>query len=271
MSSLDKALYKSMLKLHSKKILSFSTGIVMYEWLVTWVYPTIAKSPAVIEIANSFPTSVKSVFGVTSGDRQDSYEAYISAEFFGRIWTLIMAIYGVNTADALLAKLVEQGFMAFPLSALVTRTEIINTEIAVLLTGFAAMTGFTLLGVYSGIALFGVEINHWHYFRLGILGFSFFSAIGSYSLFFSALFNTEEQALTYSAAVTFIFFALDVVSGLDERFSWVQYITLFGLYRPQGVLEGTIVPTGQILGLAGIATLMFVLTGVVFSQKDIPV
>lgn len=133
---------------------------------------------------------------------------------------IIMAIYGVNTTDALLAKLVEQGFMAYPLSAPVTRTEIVNTEIAVLLTGFAIMTGFTLLGIYSGTAMFGVEIDHWNYFRLGILGFSFFSAIGSYSLFFSALFNfTEEQALTYSAAVTFIFFALDVVSGLDERFS----------------------------------------------------
>lgn len=258
-----------MLKKTGKKILSYSLGVFTYEWLIISVYPTIAKSPAIAEIPKSFPNSIKSVFGVPP-DSGYSFEAYISAQFLGRILTLLMAIYGVSTANELVSKLVEQGSMAYLLSVPATRLEIITSQIAVLLTGLAVMVTSVLLGIYTASHKFDVKIKRWNYFRFGLLGYSFFAAISSYCLFFSALFNDSERAILLGTSLTFLFFSLDVVSGLNERFAWVQKLTLFGLYRPQKVLEGSM-PTWPFFISTGITTAMFILTSLIFEKKDIPV
>ena len=224
-----------MLNQNAKKILSYSSAILSYELLLTWVYPTLAKSPAVAEIAENFPAPVKSVFGVSSEANLNSFEAYISGQFFSRIWALLMSVYGVSTAGNLLAELIDRGFMVFPLSSPLSRKEIVDTQIGVFLTGLAGITGFTLAGILAGTALFEIKINRWRYFRLSLLGFSFFSAIGAYSIFFSVWSDNQEEATLYSAGLTLIFYVLDVIAGLDNGFKSLKYLTLFELFKPQSL------------------------------------
>lgn len=269
---MNNTLYWVMLKRDGKKIIGYSLGLVLYEWIVTWIYPIIIQSPDIEEIPKSFPTTVKRAFGVSTGEEVDlSYEAYISAQLFGRLWTLIISFYGINTANTLVAQLVEQGFMAYPLSSPVSRSEILNTQIGVLLTELALVTGTTIGGLYAATAHFDLTIARWRYFRLGILAFSLASAISAYSLLLAVFFDTEEDSERYASALTFAFYGLDVVSSLSDRFSGLKYLTPFGLFRPHEVLQKKIPPTREVVVLGVITGVTLVLAGILFSRKDLAV
>ncbi len=268
---MNDALYWVMLKQEGKKIIGYSLGVVLYEGLITWVYPIILQSPAIEELPKSFPSVVKRAFGVSTGEEIDmSYEAYISAQLFGRLWTLIMSFYGMNTVDSLVTKPMEKGCMAYLLSSPVTRSEILNTQIAVLLTELALVTGTTISGVYAATAHFEITISRWQYLRLATLAFSLCSVISAYSLLSAVLFNTEE-AMRYASVITFVFYGLDVVSCLSDRFSGLKYLTPFGLFRPQEVLQGKAMPTKGFVVLSVITGVTLGIAGILFSRKDLVV
>ena len=267
---MNKALYLAMLKHHGNTTAGYSIGIVLYEFLVTWVYPMIAKSPLLTEIPKSFPSSVKSVFGVVSLDDSDtSYEAYISAQLFGRIWTLVMALYTINTATALLAELSEHGFLAYPLSAPLSRQKLLATQAQVLLTGVGAVTGSTIAGLCVAAKVFGIKIDPWLYLRTGLLGFCFFSTVAGYSMLFSALCDTKEQAMRRAGALTCGFYACDVLAELHENLAWVEVFTLFKFFRPELVLTGENSGTAESIILSVLTMALFSMSGAVFARKDL--
>jgi len=268
---MNRALFRAMFKQYRKKVAAISTGIVLYEGLLTWVYPVIAKNSAVMEIAESIPSAVKTVFGVPENARTDTFEAFISGQFFARIWVMLMALYGIETANALLAKMVDDGSLAFLLSTPVSRSEILSTQTGVLISTNSILVAVTIFGLYFGTFCSGIEIEHWRYLRFGILGLSFFSLIESYSLFFSAWFVEEERALTYAAGLTLAFYGLDIAGGLSDKLSWLKKLSLFQLFQPQEVLEGTTDPAWPIIGLSIASTVLWYLTKKVFETKDLAI
>ncbi|ODA42872.1 ABC transporter permease subunit [Desulfosporosinus sp. BG] len=259
-----------MLKRQGKKAINYATGLSFYNLLLIGVYPTISQSMVATELAMNLPNSVKRVFGVSSASELNRFESYVSTQCFGRVWLLVMGIYSISTADALITKLVDQGAMAYLLSSPVGRQEVFFTQVAVLVSGLALLMGLTVLGIWGEMTLFHIPIDVWSYFRLGILGFALFSAVGAYSLFFSVLFDVEECTILSASSLTFLCYALDVCSDLNDRFSWVKKLTIFGWVRPQEVLDGE-VPTIPTLGLFGLSTIFILLAGYIFSKKDIHV
>jgi ABC-2 type transport system permease protein len=259
-----------MFKQQGKQALNYATGLTLYNLLLIGVYPTISQSLVVTELAMNLPSSVKHVFGITSDHGLDSFESYVSTQCFGRVWLLVMGVYTIGMSDALIAKLVDQGAMAYLLASPVGRQEVLSTQVTVLASGLALLIGLTILGIWGEVALFNIPIDVGGYLRLGSLSFALYLAIGSYSIFFSALFNEEEQTILWASGLTFLFYALDIFSGLNERYSWLKKLTIFGWVRPQKVLAGEVsaVPT---LGLLGLSAIFITLAGYVFSKKDIHV
>lgn len=268
---MNRALFRAMFKQYRKKVVAISTGIVLYEGLLTWVYPVIAKNPAVTEVAGSIPSAVKTVFGISENARIDTFEALISGQFFARIWVILMTLYGIQTANAVLAKMVDDGSLAFLLSTPVSRSEILTTQTGVLISTTAIIVTATIIGLYIGTFCSGIKIKHGRYARLGLLGVAFFSLIEMYSLFFSAWFAEEERALTYAAGLTLAFYGLDIVGGLSTRLSWMRSLSLFQWFQPQEVLEGTVNPAWSIIGLSVVSVILWFLTRKVFESKDLAI
>jgi ABC-2 type transport system permease protein len=268
---MNRALFRAMFKQYRKKVAVISTGIILYEGLLTWVYPVIAKNPAISEIAESIPSAVKTVFGVPENARTDTFEAFISGQFFARIWVMLMALYGIEAANALLARMVDDGFLAFLLSTPVSRSEIISTQTWVLISTNIILVAAMIGGVYFGTFCSGIEIEHGRYIDLGLLGLSFFSLIGIYSLFFSAWFVEEERALTYAMGLTLAFYGLDIVGGLSDKYSWLKNLSLFQWFQPQEVLEGTTDPLWPIIGFSVASAVLWYFTRKVFEIKDLAI
>lgn len=262
-------LFKAMLKQQQNTMLKITAGIILYEELLAWVYPAIAKTPAVTEIVDAFPSAVKTVFGVSPNARTDTFEAYISSQFFARIWTMLMAFYGINTANALLSKLVEDGSLVLPLSTPVSRSTILTTQAAVLFVNNAVIITLTFWGLYFGTTVFGIYIEKTNYRKLFNLSLAFFSLISSYAFFFATL-AEREKSLAYAYGLTFAFYVLDVLAGLSDKLSGLGRLSLFRLLKPQEVLEGTINPTGIIVGLSLAAGFIISLAMIIFDKKDLP-
>ncbi|MHB8072217.1 ABC transporter permease subunit [Desulfosporosinus fructosivorans] len=268
---MNRALFRATFKQHRKKVAVISMGIILYEGLLTWVYPVIAKNPAVTEIAGSIPSAVKTVFGVPENARTDTFESFISGQFFARIWVMLMALYGIQIANALLAKMVDDGSLAFLLSTPVSRSEILSTQTGVMVSTNAILVAAMIGGVYLGTFCSGIKIEHARYIDLGLLGLSFFSLIEFYSLFFSAWFVEEERAVTYATGLTLAFYGMDIVGGLSDRLSWLKNLSLFQWFQPQEVLEGTTDPLWPIIGFSVTSAGLWYLTKKVFETKDLAI
>ena len=267
---LNRALFRAMFKQQGKKAFNCATGLALYNLLLIGVYPAMSRSKVMAELSVNLPNSVKRIFGVTSGSGLDRFESYLSSQCFGQVWLLVMGMYTISTADALIAKLVDQGAMAYLLSSPVGRLELLTTQVAVLVSGLALIIVLTELGIWGEMALFNIPRDGWPNFHLGVLELALFLTIGAYSLFFSALFKSEEHAILSTASLTFLFYALDVFSGLNEQFSGVRNLTIFGLVRPQEVLAGA-VPTNLTLAFFGISVILITLAGIIFERKDLHV
>lgn len=268
---MNESLYLVMLKQESTKIIGYSLGFFCYEWVITWIYPIIMQSPDIAELPQSFPCSVKRAFGVATEEVDLSYEAYISAQLYGRIWTLIMSAYALNTLNSLVVQPVEQGFLAYPLASPVSRSGILNTQIAVLLTELVLVTAVSIIGVYTAAAHYKIALARWQYFRLGLLAFCLCSAVSSYSLLLTIIFDAKEEGIRCAGALTLAFYGLDVVSSLSDSLAKLKYFTPFGLFRPQEVLQGRVLPTKGFAVLNLLTWVSSGLAGILFSRKDLSV
>lgn len=259
-----------MFKQQGKKGISYATGLTLYNLLLIGVYPSISNSLGLAKLSLDLPDSVRRVFGVSAGSGLDRFESYAVNQCFGRIWMLVMGLYSVSTAEDLIAKLVDQGAMAYLLSSPTGRLEVLSTQVAVLVSGLAVMILLTEVGIWGEMRLFAIPVNIWPYIHLGVLEFALFLAVGSYSLFFSALFNDQGYANFCAAGLTFICYSLDVLAGLEERFTWLKNLTIFGWGCPKDVLEG-VVPIMQVLALLGFSAIFIILAAYIFKQKDLPI
>jgi len=258
-----------MLKQQSKKLALYSSGFVLYEYLLTWVYPEIAENPALTQIVDSIPHTVKTVFGVSQDAEVDTFEAFISGQFFSRIWVMLMALYNIEAANELIAKQVEEGSLAFILSTPVPREEIFTTQAFVLLTSNALLVTATLGGLYHGANMFDISMDWYNYLVFALLGMSFFSFIGAYSLLASACFCSEEKTITYAAGATLLFYALDVLGALNKNLSWLREFSIFKWFKAQEIMEGTHNPAGAILKLSLGAASLLHLGNRIFKNKDL--
>lgn len=268
---MNRALFRAMFKQYRKKVVAISTGIFLYEGLLTSVYPLIAKNPAVAEIAESMPSAVKTVFGVSENARTDTFEAFIAGQFYARIWVMLMGLYGIQTANGLLAKMADDGSLALLLSTPVSRSEILSTQLRVLMSTNVILVAVTIFGLFFGTLCAGITIERNNYLRLGFLGVAFFSLIEIYSLFFSAWFVEQERALTYALGLTLGFYGMDVLGGLSNRFSWLKSLSIFQCFQPQEILEGTLNPKGSIVKLSAVSALLWHFTKKVFEKQDLPI
>ncbi|APH05756.1 ABC transporter permease subunit [Bacillus weihaiensis] len=265
------SLYKQMMKSNLHLFLSFGIGSAIYVALMTSLFPMIAENTEEIdEFIKLFPESLKQGLGLES---LGSYGQFISAEYFGLLFPIILGVFCVMVTTQLLAKLVDQGSMAYLLSTRVTRSQVALTQAVVFISGLILIMLFTFLGGLGAGKLLlddqyqiGIEL----FFQLNIVGFLLFFAVGGYSFFISSLVNDQKLALGLSGGLTFLFFGLDMIGKLSTEFEWIRKISLFSLYEPNKIAGGDLGIIGSSITLFLIGVLTFVGAVLVFKRRNLP-
>ncbi|MBY6036490.1 ABC transporter permease [Fictibacillus nanhaiensis] len=263
-------LYVAMLKSHAKMLGGFIYGAAAYLILIVWVYPSIADMKGFNDMIQALPEGMRKLVGMENGIH--SLADYVAGEFYGLLFLIILMIYVILTATRLMARLVDQGSMAYLLATPFSREKIAATQAAVLLTGLALIVTFTTL---SGIAasewlISGYELDIPSFIKLNVLTFLVFSVIAAYCFLISAASNDEKKALGLSAGITLGFYMLNLAGKLSDKTEWMGNFTIFKAYDPIKMInnETNALLTGSALG---ITTLLLITTSViVFKKRNLP-
>lgn len=264
-------LYKQMLKVYMKSFTNYAVGSAFYILLMFWLYPGIAKNTGAIDqLVNSMPEGVGRAFGLSGFG---TAESFISGEYYGLILILLLAIVCVQLSTQLMAKLVDQGGMAYLLSTPTTRAKVALTQAAVLTTGLFLILAVTTLAGFAGSAWFlrgDYPLDASRFTVLNAGAFLLFFAIGGIAFLVSALSNDEKKAAGLSGLITFGFFSLDLVGKFSEDLEWLRYFTIFTLYKPSEIINGTVDLSFSFSVLAAVGLLAFALAVARFRRRDLP-
>ncbi|GMA51151.1 ABC transporter permease [Alicyclobacillus contaminans] len=265
---MSSALYRSMFKWQMKAMLSYGCGIMLYQWLFIWTYPSIAKSSALNALLKTMPAGFLKVIGYEAGVSQVG--DYLAGEFYGLIYVIIMAIYAVMTATQLMARLQDSGFLAYLLATPVSRVRIAVSQLAVLVSG---IVGIGLLCTVSG--LLGVHwfisdspLNTAKFVEMNAIGVLLFLLVGAYSFFFSCTARDERTALSASALLTVVFYALHTAGSLSDTVGWLRNVSIFTAFDPQALMHGTANVPSLALGLGVAAVGIFAAAVAGFRRKE---
>lgn len=265
------SLFKTMMKLNGKTVISYAFGAAAYLLLAVWMYPQIADSIEFDKIIEQMPEGFLNAFGFEGGMPED-LSGFLAAEYYGLIFLLIVMIYSILTSTQLIARLIDRGSMAYLLATSTSRTKIVLTQAIVLMLGLFVIVLFTFLSGILGAHLFmdGESFHMDRFIQMNVLGFLLFFVVCSYSFFFSCLFNDEKRALSFSGGITVLFFMINLISKISEKLDWLQNFTLFTAYQPDDIARGVVevMPISVGLGITGF--IFFALSIIVFNKRDLP-
>ena len=113
------------------------------------------------------------------------------------------------------------------------------------------------------------NLNKELFLKINIVGGLIFLVVSAYSFFFSCICNDERKALSYSASLTILFFVLNMVGKLSDKLEWMKSLSLFTLFRPKEIAEGTYNIWPVSIGLAA-ERFIFIVAIVLFKKRDLP-
>ncbi|CAM3003677.1 ABC transporter permease subunit [Paenibacillus sediminis] len=265
-------LFKQMMKVNMKSVMNYAFGSAFYILLMFGLYPSIAQnSDSINDLLQSMPEGMGRVFGVEGG--LGNIESFISGEYYGLILILILSIFCVLLSTKLIAKLVDQGSMAYLLSTPTTRGKVAITQAIVLVTGLFLIMAVTTISGFVGYAWFikdGSGFDPSRFIELNLAAFLLFFAVSGISFLVSSISNDEKRALGTSGAITFIFFSLDLLGKLSDKIAWMRNLSIFSLYRPSEIAigDGNLVRASFILLVIGLVS--FGIGIQVFRKRDLP-
>lgn len=265
------ALYTQMMKINVKTFLGFGVGSAVYVSLMTLIFPMLDENMKEIEgMLDLFPDALLRAIGMESFS---SYGQFISAEYYGLFYLLILGVFSVMIAIQLIARLVDRGSMAYLLSTRVSRTQIAVTQVLVFISGLLIIHAMTFgAGFLAAEFLIDIEstIAIGEFFQINFVGFLLFFAVGGYSLLISSLFNDEKNAFAVAGGLTFLFYGMDMMGKIVLEIDWIRNFTPFSLYEPGKIASGDadILLSSITLGAIGVVTCL--LAVLIFRKRNLP-
>jgi ABC-2 type transport system permease protein len=265
-------LFKQMMKIHAKGMSNYAFGSAFYILLMFWLYPGIADNTGALnELLKSMPEGIVNAFNIQGGF--GSMEAFISGEYYGLILPLLLSIFSIMLSTGLMARLVDQGSMAYLLSTPTTRRQVATTQAGVLSTGLLLiMVVTTAAGMLGYIWFIGdkYEFNGARYIQMNVVAWMLFIAASGIAFLLSSIMNDEKKALGTSGFIVFGMFALDMLGKISGSVEWLRYASIFSLYRPSDIAAGNGHPLLAAIILLAIGLASFAAGIIAFSKRDLP-
>lgn len=261
-------LFKKMTKLQMKDILSYGIGAILYQWLIIWIYPSIANS-GINDMIKSMPESMLKAFGMASGIHR--LGDFLAGEFYGLLYLIIMMVFTLLTSIKLISRLNDRGSMVYLLATPVSRVRIVLTQVGVLVIGLVVIAFFTTIGGVTGALLFAehTKLDTAMFIQMNLVGFLLFLLIGAYSFVFSCSMDDEKKAMGLAAGLTITFYAIDLVSKMNQKLDWLGNVTIFSLFDPQSIMNGGEHVLSVSIGLLIASIVLFTVSILIFKKRDL--
>ncbi len=261
------ALFKATLKSNWLIFMIFVAILFMYMSIMVSMYDP-DNVDAMAQMYEMMPEGIMDAFGY--GGTATDLVSFISLYFYGFIVLLFPLIYCIIMANRLVAAHVDRGSMAYLLSTPNTRVIIVTTQ-AVFMAGSIVL----LLIINAGIGLafseiiFPGEMDIPAYLKLNLVTILFTLAISSICFFFSCIFNEAKYSLAFGAGIPILFFVINMLRNISDKYEWLQYLTIYTLYNPEGIISGETAVLSVSLVFVAMALVLYGAGVTIFSRRNL--
>lgn len=262
-------LFKQTLKSNYKFFIIFLMILTMYFSIIITMY-----DPANVEsmqlLLQSLPKEV--VNAMNFNLIGSTFTGFLASYLYGFLIIIFPMIYIIILANRLVAKHIDNGSMAYLLATPNSRKKVVFTQMIYLVTSIILLmvSLFVLAYIISEIAFPGlIDINLFVMLNLGALLLHL--SIGSIAFLSSCIFNDSKDSLAFGAGIPILFFLIQMLGNVGDKLSFLKNFTMFSLFNPQNILEGSASVPVSFAALFLIAALLYATGIVIFNKKDLPI
>jgi len=183
---------------------------------------------------------------------------------------VLLVIYIFYAVSQVLTSEIATGSIGFILSRPVSRMRIYFNLAIVIYSGLAVMSLAALGGTYFGMWIFNVGGKVPPFLSIVINLYVLMLFIAGYIALFASIADTGKSLFIPSGIILFVFYTIDLISGLWEPFEYISPINPFSYYKPIELLVGQRLDLAAGLAIPVLTALMFWLGARIFSRRNLP-
>ena len=265
---LNLILYKRGIKENIKIVLIFAAVLTMYFTIMISMF-----DPALGSILTAFIKAmpeIMNMFGMNLSST--TLTGFMSTYLYGFIMLVFPMIFSIINANRLVARHVAKGSMVYLLSAPVSRKTIVFTQMKVLGSGlFFLILYATVFGIAACETSFPGELEIPKFILLNVGAFGLHLLIAGICFLSSCIFNETKHSIAIGAGIPALAYVIQMLAKSGEALSYAKYATFFTLFNPEGIIAGDTVAFIQMLVLFLSAFIIFAISVIVFTRKDMPI
>lgn len=252
-----------------KPILTIGISVILFQSLLLFAYEAVEGSEFIDfflkEIENHFNTSLEAPrFLLTSP------LSYISLGWRHPLVIILVASFVFSRASSAVALEREGGYGDLLFTRPIERWKILWQHFAVTLVALLVISLLKILATSSILSLQTIPSPDLSLlFWMGLMSFSLYALMASYSYLFSVLSSAKGQAMGLATGLTLFFFALEIVGDLWDRAAPIQLLSIFYYYQPFSILLGQEDLFKNIAALLAPALLIMALSFYLIERRDL--
>ena len=247
--------------------LIFLAILLMYMSIMIGMYDP-DNIDAMRQMMETMPEGIMDAFGY--GGTPTDLITFMALYYYGFLILMFPMIYCIILANRLVASHVDKGSMAYLLATPNTRVKIISTQaVYMALSVTLLLTINTFAGIAISEMMFPGEMDIPAFLKLNLVAILLTLAISSICFFFSSIFNEAKFALAFGAGIPILFFVINMLRNIGDRFEWLKYLTLYSLFEPNDIVTGEQEILLISLVFAAIALLLYSLGIFIFSRRNL--
>lgn len=260
-------LFKREWKSNYKIFFIFVAVLTLYESLIVAMYdPKLGESLNMM--AKSMP-QIFAAFGMT--DPGLTLLDFITNYLYGFILTMIPLIYTIIMCQRLIARYIDKGSMAYLLTTPHTRSQIMFTQLMVLLSGVVLLIVYSIILIWGcSIVMFSesLDVSRFLLMNVGLLGIHVLFACICFLT--ACSFNETKLSIGIGAGIGIGSLLIQMLSQVNDKIDFLKYITPLTLFDAKGLQayhQQAILNTALLFILA---IGCVIATQIIFKKRDLP-
>jgi len=262
-------LFRQTLKSNYKFFIIFLLILTMYFSVIITMYDPINVESMQL-LLQSLPKEV--VNAMNFNLIGSTFTGFLASYLYGFLIIVFPMIYTIILTNRLIAKHIDNGSMAYLLASPNSRKKVVFTQMIYLVTSIILLMGslFVLAYIIAEIAYPGlIDVRTFVILNFGALLLHL--AIGSIAFLSSCIFNDSKDSLAFGAGIPILFFLIQMLGNVGDKLSFLKNFTLFSIFNPQSILEGSASVPISFAALFIIAALLYAAGIFIFNKKDLPI
>ena len=233
--------------------------------MIVAVFPSIASSPQLDQLIDSYPEAFKEAFGVTEASFR-TVEGYLAAEVFSLIAPLATAYFVIHLLARAICGSDQRGVLDVLLSAPLRRREVLAGWFVAAAAALAAILVVVAVLCQLGAVAFGVDLGVDHTLAAVANLWPLSVFFGGLTLLLAGL-SSRMHAVTGMATGALVgMYFLEVLGKLSDTVAKADGLSAFHYYG--SAIENGIDPVA-FAGLTAAGLLLAAVGAVLFERRDV--